>query len=595
MAAVAGILEYSSGHMPDAAGLRRFTDRIVQADPDLFRGALLFTSKNDGAFALLHETGDGLRARESWSHWPLDRLFAKRRASLITNPGSGERGMAIPFGVSRSERSVVIVTLRDGQLSAADRDFLTTLEWAAASVPQIAPALRRSAVQNRIDTYSSSPPPTPRLLFFGETLLEERVKRLARRRGWEVRATVSCPDLIASVRESSDILLIEGTQAEVVEVLRAIRRAAPQVPVLCFDGGRNEEIDVLADRRLSHDAGDTETFDEIEAMVADLPRRRREYLESAVNRALPGLTSVQSPRELSRAIADTARRLFGDWVAVHLLDTQGDMYGTELPAGAHPLMREIPNTFISGYAVMKSHIDEAFFEALTDDEQTREDLAQLNPISGAALPLMHEGSVSGTLIVLTTERELGEPEFEALLQFAEAASLAFAVLQVRIAKLTLSTSHEWTRISVGDYDIHVYHPHAHRGVTFHALPLDAHRIGIEVRDVEGGALMGTLNLDQGTFSYEAIQFPPPVQISASGPASAMGEAGNRPIAHTLMLKPPSVTLIYDAEFPRLVDSGRVVEVLQNAMRAAAENPAFELAQFVQSERAGFIAITSRSG
>jgi hypothetical protein len=63
---------------------------------------------------------------------------------------------------------------------------------------------------------------------------------------------------------------------------------------------------------------------------------------------------------------------------------------------------------------------------------------------------------------------------------------------------------------------------------------------------------------------------------------------------SLALKPSSVTLIYDAELMNLIDSACVVELLQTAMRAGSENPAFELAQYIRGQRAGFLTITSRS-
>jgi hypothetical protein len=175
----------------------------------------------------------------------------------------------------------------------------------------------------------------------------------------------------------------------------------------------------------------------------------------------------------------------------------------------------------------------------------------------------------------------------------EAAAEVFDAHQVRTASLALTSNHAWARISAGIYDVHVYHPQGHRGM-LRAFPIDSQRIGVETHDDAGGELTGTLYLDRGYFSYRSAGYPVPVQIPAFGPAPAMEPPAEHASMRSLALKPSSVTLIYDAELMNLIDSACVVELLQTAMRARSENPAFELAQYIRGQRAGFLTITSRS-
>ncbi len=183
---------------------------------------------------------------------------------------------------------------------------------------------------------------------------------------------------------------------------------------------------------------------------------------------------------------------------------------------------------------MKSRADETLFAAISDDPQTREALADLRPISGATVPLLQEGSINGTLVVLSTERELGEPEFEGILQYADAASHAFALIQARSKRRENGSSHAWTRVSAGDYDIHVYHPRARGAGIFRATPIDANRIGIETSIPGGAGLRATLDIGQGTLSYSADRLSRACSMSRLRPCAgdAAGRRANRGSHHS---------------------------------------------------------------
>ncbi len=156
-------------------------------------------------------------------------------------------------------------------------------------------------------------------------------------RGWKLRVAASPSEMIQSIQDHCDILLLDGGRLHrPLQTLRSVRHSAPHLPILYFDGEESDELDILADRRLPCDADDDVTFTAIKALVRDLPRRRREFLEWTVNRAAGALTKLRSPRELSRTVAEDAQRLFGDWVAVHLLDGQGDVYSTESAVASAP-------------------------------------------------------------------------------------------------------------------------------------------------------------------------------------------------------------------------------------------------------------------
>jgi|GEM_PF-4338913 len=589
LAALPNILEFSAGRIPNAANLHRLMELVLQSDPLLFTQALLFASEGDQPFLLLHDMGTASDDGRSWTRWPLERLFGKRRAALITNVITGRRGFAIPFTVAPCERYVVVVVLADVQLSSSDRDFLKVLECVPALAPKAMPQ-RRVGQYDHVE--AELVPVTPRLSYFGGKKMRARLENLVSRRGWEVSIFEGNRlDVFSPRRSPYEILLIDGAaMIDALAVLRSFRRNAPTVPILYFGANPDPETEVLVDACISNYASDNEVFAAIKNLVRELPARRREQLEVAVSRLTAGLSTASSYEQLARAITHGIVALFGEWAVVHLFDASGDVHHAEFPMNDSPLMPEVPMTFISGYAVMKTRVDEDFFAEVCGDSETREALARLQPRSGAAIPLSNNGEIIGTFVVLSTERDLDLPDFEALSQYAQNASQALAALLERRKQAEL---HEeaWTHVSVGPYDLHVFHSLEGKA-RFLAAPLDRWSVRIEADNGRGGTFNATLNVKSHTLAFEAVRFAEPLQVAASGPVAVAAPAIKERTERTISLRTPSVTLISDNGHARGADVAATVEILQRGLREGARNPALHLAE-AAGARGAFIAITSR--
>ncbi|MFN2449030.1 MAG: hypothetical protein ABR508_04445, partial [Candidatus Baltobacteraceae bacterium] len=112
MRALPGLFRFSGTLGPNASNLHRFIDRLVAADPALFRNAWLLASHGGRPFVPLHDVrGDDADSR-SWLRWPFERLFDKRRAALIGDESAGAQALAVPFFVPPGERYVVLAPLR---------------------------------------------------------------------------------------------------------------------------------------------------------------------------------------------------------------------------------------------------------------------------------------------------------------------------------------------------------------------------------------------------------------------------------------------------------------------------------------------------
>jgi hypothetical protein len=589
LAALPLILQFNSGRLPNAVNLHRLMDLVLKADPKLFSKALLFASAHGQPFVLLHDSGESSRSMRSWSRWPLERLFTKRRAAIITNPVTNERGLAIPFHVPPLERYVVIFQLIPADYAQNDRDFLTVLECIAPVVPQ-APTAWRTGVYDRID--ASALPSSPRLFFYGDAELRGRIKGLVDSRGWEFAAPRTYSEVLSLLKSGLQIMLIdEAAIPGGPTVLRWLRHAAANVPILYFAESCDEETQVLVDACVSPKASNDEIFVAIKALVRELPQRRRDSVEALVSGMNRSLSAVTSYQHLATTAAEALVSNFAEWAAVHLFDSAGELYHAELPARDEPILRQVPMTFLNGYAVMKTCVDELFYAQLCEDPAACEALATLNPRSGAAIPLIHNGTLVGSIVALSITRDFDEADFEGLAMFAEAASNAFASLQSRRHRHE-KFNDTWTRVSVEPYHVDVYRPRGQANVTFRVSPLERGCIRIEAENAQGGRLTAVLNADSQELVYEAVRFPPPFHVAGSGPVALTESDAPEYAAATVVLEQPSVTLIHDVALTRSIDTASIVEILRTGLREREANPAASLGD-IDDGRLGFAAITFR--
>ncbi len=589
LAALPEILQFNSGRMPNAVNLHRLMELVMRTDRDLFSDALLFASERGEPFLLLHDLGVSRQAPRLWVRWPLERLFNKRRAAVITNPVTGEKGLAIPFQVAPAERYVIIFTLRTAELDKADRDLLSVLECIAAVVPQTTSEWR-SNVRNRID--APAVPCAPRLFYYGNPKLRARIEHLISRHGWELDSAVNHTETIASLASESQMILIDGSAMPPgPRMLRALRNAAASAPILYFAENCDEETQILVDARVSPTASDDQIFAALKSIVRELPQRRRDYLEALVGRLTPVLLSATSFRQLASVIAQCLVPHFADWAAVHLFDSTGELYRAEFPDSDEPIMQQVPMTFINGYAVMKSRVDQEFFAELCDEPLVWEALAALQARSGAAIPLLHSGTLVGSIVALSTERDLDEADFEGLASFAEAASDAFASLQTRALRIGTFDA-AWTRISVGLYHVDIYRPQRARDISVRVSPLEGCRLRFELIKADQGRLSATLDAKRHRLAYETVHFPVPFHVPAKGPVTLAQRDVPESSTGVIVLEEPSLTLVHDAALTRAIDPATIVKLFRRALQEGQSNPASLLAD-VDADRFPFVAISLR--
>lgn len=589
LAALPSILQFHAGRMPNAANLHRLMELVVRADGKLFSAALLLASEK-GPFLVLHDCGPATQGMRSWTRWPLERLFAKRRAATITNPVTNEKALAIPFHVPPAERYVLIFVLRAEELSKNDRDFLSVLQCVAAVVPQSAFEWR-TRVYDRIE--APVVPSAPRLFYYGHPKLRERIEKMIARRGWRLESSSSYKEAMSAMRSDLQMVLIDGAalSGRPPTMLRWLRRTAPNTPVLYFGEILDDETEILVDGYVDPESSDAELFGAIKSIVRELPRRRRDHLEALVGRLSPVLLSATSYGQLATMTARCLVPHFAEWAVVHLFDASGELYRAEFPQRAEPVMREVPLTFLSGYAIMKTRVDEQFFADLCEEQSVYDALQALHPRSGAAIPLVHGGTLIGSLVVLTIKRDLEESDFQGLALFAEAASEAFMSLQLR-ADQAADSNDAWTRVSMGLYHVDVYRPHADRSLTFRVTPLDGRCIRIEATRAGGGHLLATLDVKGHRLAYETWRFPSPFYVPATGPVSLTEQDVSEHSTGTITLDQPAIALIYDLALTQAIDTATLVEIFQSGLRDGQTNPASLLGD-IGSNRFPFVAISFR--
>jgi hypothetical protein len=583
------ILQFSSGRMPNAANLHSLMELVLEADCELFSRALLFSSDQRRSFVLRHDVGVASSSLRSWARWPLERLFSMGRGSTITNPVTGEKALAIPFQAAPAERYVLIFVLRTSDPSQSDRDFLSVLE----SVGNASPPVRfgdGAGLYDRVD--AASTPSAPRLFYYGRSKLRTRIAQVIERRGWELLDAGSYTDMLSALGSDFQVLLIDGSAAaNGPTILRSLRHISASTPIVYFSNECDEETEFLADTCVSLDAPNDEMFSAIKSIVRELPKRRRDYLRALVEGMKPVLLSATSLQQLAAVISRSVVPQFADWCAVHLFDPSGELFRAEFPESAEPVLHQVPLTFLSGYAVMKRRVDEAFLAEICEDPAQRGRLSALQARSGAAIPLSDGGTLVGSLVALSIRRDLDEADFEGLALFADAASAAFGSLRVHAQSLGAAND-AWTRVNAALYNIDVYRPYAGRDVAFRIGPADGRNVRIHAASARGGHLTATLDVTAHRLLFDATHFPPPFHVRGAGPVSVTTTDVHEHTAGEITLEEHSVALIFDLEFTRAIDTATIVDVVQRGLREGQSNPASSLAA-LSGERFAFVAISLR--
>jgi hypothetical protein len=601
--------------------VRGFMETLVAVDDSLFEGAQLFVSLERLSFVLAGAT-TGTIAVQGWNRWPLRRLFAPRRPCVITHPGGGCRALAVPFTTVR-EHYVVVAVFQSQERSPAQIAFLESFE-----------ALALGAEQTGLDLQGS--PPTPTFLWCGQSgPMLRRMQSIADAQGWPLHEAVGPGHAMRAMEVGeADVLLFDGTSIRhSLRVLRGMRVGAGDIPILYVASGTvSAELRVLTDACIDVNASAEELLRIVKQMLPLVPQRRREALQLALKSFRQRFSQCNSYEELTQEIAAAAFHITADWCALALVDRTGGLYRAEFPRSSETLMETLPSTFLSGEALVRHDIDDTFLSEIAEDGDTRRRLLELQPRSAAALPIVDNGTVCGTLLALTNSHRMTEAESQALSTLSHLAGESFSILQHRRAQLeprSFSDWGLWKDCALGEVRLVAY-----RGRTAESYATlnhgSAHAVAVIVNAgdlsasfqlseqlaaylcelledfMEPAGALGALAsqfgakkarvvaavLDtEGVLTYACEQYPAPVQVPLSGPSPVLRARSERRRS-VLPIRVGTVTLLYGVDLAQRVDSAELVTALQRQQRAGHANPSDVIPDLSgEPDALSFVAIT----
>lgn len=558
-----------------AADVRHFMDELLQADPALFAGALQFLSREGHGFVLVRHAGRPIGDLRGWPRWPLRRLFAARRASLISNPSTLQTALAVPFNVG-SERHVVIAPLALEQRDDAQQTFLDALQSATTPAPALAHAGER----------------VPRFVWLGSNVdLAERIGAVTRARGWLVLSAPTLGHVLMMLeRDLVDITLLDA-QALNGELgsLRAMRHAAMigDAPIVLFtDDDVGPEVQTLVDCSAPTTASEGELLRLLKSSAAMVSRMRTEALRASVQGMEQQLRGCGDYDDLAETCARGALSLGADIVAVMLADEHGDVYAAHQPQ--EPLLGELwPTPFMTGESITYTRAGEGFFRSAFDDEEYARRLKALRAHSGAALPIVSGAHIVGTMVALSTRQQMFQPEFDALTELCERTGRVLLTLREPIVQ-----DAPWRRAVAGDVTVDVFEG-AKTKASFstrsdgHCVaivllePADVPRAGAiaervvlepqadlrqlvtELKQDSGGIAIAVA--EDGRMRYACEGVPIPQRVPLSGPVSSVRRAESCE-SGSLALDGDCVTLVYSSLFASQIETAQVVGAVQRGLR-----------------------------
>ncbi len=617
--ALAGLLRSATKSDPSARDVGGFADALLQAAPTLFAGTLIFRSREGGRFVLIQQAGEERDPPRSWLRWPLRRLFAVRRSSIVTNPRSLHRALAVPFMVS-GERYVVVATLRSEPVDSTDGAFLDALQSVPTALPQIS------------STYGTS-----RFVWFGsDESLAARVEAVCAQRGWDIHRVPTFGHLLMLLESDLvDVAAVQAsTLAEPLHALRALRHAAKigDAPVLYFtDADPGAEIGTLVDAWLPSNASDGELLKALKRAASLISPTRKRALVQRARKMEQELRACTDECELARACARAALTLGAEAASVMLVDEIGSTCAAHEPVDDETLLDRWPNTFLTGEPVTQSILNDRFFVEVFDDDEYAQRIRSQGPVSGSALPIRDASRTVGTLLAFSRTREMFEPEFTALKVLCRVTATAYAMLNGsrRQGSPGGALAQRWRRVALGDARIDVYEGTrgAALGVrasrTLAAIAAvedeDPARAALHVRsalqeiaalgqqdvneqldvllekfdDGNRGVLLGVLDAEGG-FTFACARFPAPLIVHASGPVRSIRPASTRESGRVLV-DPGAVTLVYSNEFAAQIETAEFVSHVQHNLRIGAANAVQTVPDLASSSgKLAFASITMRT-
>jgi GAF domain-containing protein len=615
--------------------VRRFKESLVTVDGSLFRGALLFLSRNRMSFMLVDETPRGSGLSKAWTRWPLRRLFSPRRACIITNPADNTRALAVPFATGE-EWYVVLAVLGSQEFSAAQRAFLGAFEaFVAGSEEPGAP--HGPPARDAFDRGDSDT--APLFVSFGVPNSSlELVRPIVDIRAWQLRVALTFGHLMHDVEQGDVDVVLLGTAAlpDPLPMLRSLRHAsgASNVPIVYFAGEESTgEIAALSDGCIGPEASSEELFQTLKRMVRLVSIRRREAFQQTAALYARRFARSLDCGELVQEIATATAGIGADWCAAAIIDRAGSLHKAEFPRSQDPVMQQLPSTFLSGDRFVQFEIDEAFFTEILEDDASRERIRALRPRSAVCVPITDEGRVSGGLFALSRSQPLTEAESQAMETVAALASESLSNLERRLARARMRSNEEWVSwqsVSLGGIRLSAYRGMASPARSIVEVVDAAYAIAVfadadeqsasfqiaksfalgvtallerfvdppeALRSVACGiagtvgSLLAAVIDSSGAMAYLCKGCPAPLQIPLIGPAPLLRTKRENTCAGAA-IRAGSVTLLYGTDLAHRCESAQLVKAMQGRLGAGRGNPADAILKLSgEAEALCFVAIT----
>ncbi|MFN2449032.1 MAG: GAF domain-containing protein, partial [Candidatus Baltobacteraceae bacterium] len=356
---------------------------------------------------------------------------------------------------------------------------------------------------------------------------------------------------------------------------------------LVYIGECDAEGELLSDACIGEAPSEGDLARAIKSVARQLPLRHWQQLQSLIDDA--SLSVVQSPSlsALARTLAQIALGGLCDWVCVHIVDDEGGVHSAELPAEGDPLLPQLPLSFLNGFALMTSRIDEQFFEQIASEPETQERLAALAPLSAALLPLAHDGRLIGSIVAFATRRTMDDAQFQAFSKLSALASRAFASVQIRAGQAARGA---WSHVACAQYDAEVFSAaNAYTRVSASLAPEGA-KILIDLAGVQGERFAGTLDANAHTLRFACSAMPQPLAIGPGGAIRTLRVVGEE---QRLALKPRTFALIYPQGLAGPIETAPLVEYLSDALTADEPDNALRAAREIARYGQSFVLISSR--
>lgn len=600
---------------PSEEDVRRFAALLPECDPGLFGCVQILRSQDTRRWVGVRQTSAQAPAAESWQRWPVGRLFARRRACIITNPHEAKRALAVPFAVRRNEYYIVVAEIAQPVLTAARQLFVDAICSVTLGVGGAQAFGQQTAL-----------PEHPSVVWFGKNDAQrERVQDILNERGVQMRNARSLRHALALIEDDYVDVAIVSAQGrdEALKALRALRHAAGtfDVPILLFDDWTDaDEVDVLVERRLPHGAPAESINRAIKELLGLLPQRRTEALLSLAQSYAADLQRCTDAAAIAAVLVRAAIEMGAEAAYGSIMDRTGALHTATAPEGVSLPEGAIPDTFLDGKPLIAPVVDAEFYERFSDDRETVDRMRRLAPQSAACLPLISAGRIAGTLTALTMRARLGGPHFTAFEALCDVAARALHRIERRTdrsgdreAPLRASWRHVLLRnvqidayvgqhsscsiqlapASTGSAALICYDARSrdlseaagakilkHTLAVFDATGYGMHALRQIDTEEYPGALLAALLTEDGRIYYRCENNPAPLEIRGTGPSPLLSDDLVTRCG-LLDLHSDSALVLYSAEFARCVDTAQLLRALHEG----------RLPREPHAPRAGFVCVT----